>query len=191
MEPVNAPPSKPKLMTAEELYAAGDALEAYELWDGRLQVMESATPYSSMANMALAAAVFRHVQDHDLGWVTDSSGGFIVKRRPDRVLSPDLAFIPNAALGRIPRKGFAEYGPSFVAEVRSPSPSWEKTLARGGIWLDHDVALVWLVDPFERRAVELRQDGSAVLRGPGDALDGAPALPGLRVRLASLFPPRG
>ena len=77
------------------------------------------------------------------------------------------------------------------ALVRSPSQPWEKTVVRGGVWLSHGVAVVWLVDPENRRAVELRQDGRAVLRGPRDVLDGAPVLPGLAVPLADLFPDVG
>jgi Uma2 family endonuclease len=173
------------------LEAAGDAYEDYELWDGRLVVMEPANPYASMANAALTAAVFEHVRSRNLGWVTDSSGGFVVKRSPDRVLAPDLGFVPKAALERLPIKGFAECVPALVAEVRSPSQSWEKTVARGGVWLGHDVSVVWLIDPLERRAVELRPDAIPVLLGEGDALSGAPALPELRVPLTSILPPRG
>jgi Uma2 family endonuclease len=176
-------------ITAEELEAAGAAYEDYELWDGRLQVMESANPYSSMANAALVAAVLEHVKARGLGWVTESSAGFIVKRGPDRVLSPDVAFVPREAMSLPPRKGFAECVPALVAEVRSPSQTWEKTIARGGIWLGHEVAVVWLIDPQKRRAVELRLDDTVVLLGEADSLNGAPALPDLRIPLASLFPP--
>jgi Uma2 family endonuclease len=184
-----APPTP--LMTAEELWAAGEAYEDYELWDGRLQVMEPASTYSSLTNVALAAAVFEHVKKRGLGLVTDSSGGFIVKRRPDRVLAPDLAFVPRDVLPQPLWEGFAECIPTLVAEVRSPSQSWEKTLARGGVWLSHGVAVVWLVDPEKRRAAELRPDGTTLLRAEADALDGAPALPDLRIPLASILPPRG
>jgi Uma2 family endonuclease len=191
MKPMAERPALEPPITAEQLAAAGAAYEDYELWDGRLMVMESANPYASMANAALTATVYAHVMSRGLGLVTDSSGGFIVKRRPDRVLAPDLAFVPREVLAAFPMRGFAECVPTLVAEVRSPSQSWEKTVARGGVWLSHEVSVIWLVDPVERRAVELRADDDPVLLGEADALDGTPALPDLHIPLASILPPRG
>lgn len=189
MKPVARPPALQPPITAEQLAAAGAAYEDFELWDGRLMVMEPAGAYASAANAALTAAVYAHVKARGLGLVTDSSGGFIVKRHPDRVLAPDLGFVPRELLAGFPAQGFAECVPTLVAEVRSPSQSWERTVARGGVWLGHEVSVVWLLDPVERRAVELRPDDDPVLLGEADALDGGPALPDLRIPLASILPP--
>jgi Uma2 family endonuclease len=88
-----------------------------------------------------------------------------------------------------PERGFPEAIPDLVAEVRSPSDSWEYVVSRGGVWIAHGVPVVWCIDPLGRRAVELRQDAPPVLvSATADAsLRGAPVLADLEIPLARLL----
>ncbi len=171
-------------LSAEQfLELALDAPER-ELWDGSMYVREPAGSYSSRVNAELVRRIANHVAERGLGFVTESSAGFVVQRGPDRVLAPDVAFVRN---GRPwPEVGFFEGAPDFAVEVRSPSQTWEATLARGGIWLAHGVRLVWLVDSTQARAVELRPETPPMLLGPEGVLRGQPVLPDLEIRLESL-----
>lgn len=177
------PETKAPLSAEQFLAVAGDLPNA-ELWGGAILVREPAGFYASRVNLLLARRVAEFVEARALGHVGESSAGFVVRRDPDRVLAPDVSFVHA---GRpVPREGFLEGAPDFVVEVRSPRDSWEATLARGGIWLGHEVGLVWLVDSTRPRAVELRLDEAPVVHGPDGVLRGDPILPGLAVPLSSL-----
>lgn len=171
-------------LTAEEFLALAEDERDVELWDGAVVVRDPAGFYASVVNATLVHRIAEFVSRGGLGHITESSAGYVVRRGPDRVLAPDVGFI---AKGReISPRGYFEGVPDFVVEVRSPSGSWEGTLARGGLWLAEGVRLVWLVDSLEPRAVELRPDERPVLVGPDGILRGEPVLRGLEVPLSVL-----
>jgi Uma2 family endonuclease len=97
-----------------------------------------------------------HVRGAGLGHVLGASAGYVVQRGPDRVLSPDVSFLARWRGARLPRVGFVEGAPDLAVEVRSPGDSWTSVIEKGGIWIAHRVAVVWCVDPLERRVVVLR-----------------------------------
>ena len=178
------------LLTAEEL-AADSRYRECELWDGLPVVKEPSGGYSPLIEHELGALLHAHVSPRDLGWVGSPSAGFILRRNPDRLLSPDLAFVPYARLPQWPRRGFAECVPDFVVEVRSPDQTWREILEKGVIWASHGVRVAWLVDPVGRRAVTMKPDAAPVEVGEDGVLEAAPALTGFTVPLAPLFRERG
>jgi Uma2 family endonuclease len=103
------------------------------------------------------------------------------------VLSPDVAFVSAARLPALPERGFLPFAPDFVVEVRSPSDSWLETVKKGGIWLAHDVALVWCVDPPGHRVAVMRQEGPAEIYSLDAVLRAHPVLPRFRLPVAELF----
>jgi Uma2 family endonuclease len=119
--------------------------------------------------------------------VASEGAGFHVRRNPDRVLSPDGAFVSAARLAVAPEQGFCPLAPDFVIEVRSPRDSWLETVKKGGIWLAHDVALVWCVDPPAKRVVAFRQQGPPEVVGAGGVLRAHPVLPRFRIKVSDLF----
>jgi Uma2 family endonuclease len=177
-------------LTAEDLERLDGDHPRAELWDGVLFVREPAAAWHGLVGSAVVAALRAHVEPRGLGWVLDASVGFLVSRRPDRVLEPDASFTSRERMPALPRRGFPALAPDLVLEVRSPGTSAADAYAKGLVWLSHGARVVWLVDPLERRAVVLRADAAPVVADEAGSLDGAPALD-LCVPLARVLPPPG
>jgi Uma2 family endonuclease len=175
-----------RLMTAEELERLDDVQPRAELWDGILFVRDPATPWHGGVAVRIVATLFAHVEARRLGWVFESSVGFLLARDPDRVLEPDASFTSFERMPALPKRGFPLLAPDLVAEVRSPDSSWSDTYAKGLVWIGHGVRVVWLVNPPKREAIVLRPRSDPVLVGPGESLDASPVLD-LRVALDDLL----
>ena len=174
-------------LTAEEFERMGDVLDPCDLWDGTVMVHEPAAPYGDAVCLAVGALVRARVQAFALGWVFGSSAGFQVGTNPDRVLSPDFAFIRRERLRDLPKRGFCKLTPDLVAEVHSPSQTWAYTLERGGIWIAHGARVVWLIDPEARRACEFRPMADPVEIGPDGSLSADPAIEGFSIPMKDIF----
>src|SRR5437764_14286089 len=84
IRPMTAP-ARATLWTAEELSRAGTPYERYELWDGVPVVKEPSGGPHGCIGARLLVRLALYVEARGLGSVWDSSAGFIVARRPDRV----------------------------------------------------------------------------------------------------------
>ena len=177
----------PPLRCAGDLFRAPYQDLDCELWDGTVWVHEPHGGNSGPVSALLIAQLVAHVLPRRLGWVGDAMTGFLLRRRPDRVLVPDVSFTSRARLAVWPRVGLTEAVPDLVAEVRSPGDTWAAVVARGGIWIAHGVRVVWLVDPGERTVTALRSAAEPDFAGPRGTISGAPALPDLQIRVADLF----
>lgn len=175
-------------LTAEDLLRPGNPYPKHcELWDGTLYAAEPSGGPAEVVGARLIAALSHHVDAAGLGWVVGSNQGFLLARDPDRVLSPDAAFVSIASLPTLPARGFIDRAPDFAAEIRSPDDTARALHAKAGVWLGHRVRVVWAIDPIER-TVTVYGPGAdpAVVREP-DAADAAPVLPGFCVSLVGLF----
>ena len=114
-------------------------------------------------------------------------GGFVLRRDPDRVRSPDVWFLSHERLKEVAREGFYEGAPGLAVEVVSPGEEAEGVLAKVLDYLEAGAKAVWLVYP-ELKAVEVYGRGGAgrLLRAH-EALEGGEALPGFRLPLEALF----
>src|SRR5262245_213362 len=176
-----------RLYTAEDLLAAGGPGERCELWDGVMVVREPSELGSDAVAHEVGRLLSNHARARRLGVVPSSNTGFVVARRPDRVLSPDSGFIRRERLAGADFARFVEGAPDLAVEVRSHTERWPDVLEKCGVWIAHGARLVWAIEPRER-LVEVFEPGkpSRELR-PGDLLDGAPVLPDFRVPVAELF----
>jgi len=89
------------------------------------------------------------------GWVTESSGGFVLPNGARR--SPDVAWFPTDRAGvpdRKRRPRFPRFAPDFVVELRSPDDRLSRVRPKMREWVDNGTKLAWLIDP-ERRVVEI------------------------------------
>lgn len=182
--PASHPPAH---MTAAEMLADPAYRKGWEIWDDTPVVRDASGGQSEVCASYLLGALLNYVRPRGVGWVTGSSQGFLVARRPDRVLSPDVAFTSVRRLYVVPESGFIPCAPEFAAEVKSPTDSWNLVVTRLAMWLSHGSLLAWGLDPEARRVTVLRPGKPALLAYPGQTLDLAPVLPRLRVRVASLF----
>jgi Uma2 family endonuclease len=93
------------------------------------------------------------------GWVTESSGGFVLPNGARR--APDVAWFPAGKPGLLDRKKrprFPRFAPDFVVELRSPDDRLSRVRPKMREWVDNGASLAWLVDP-ERRVVEIYRPG--------------------------------
>lgn len=171
-------------LTAEEFFAL--PLERGELVDG--EVREERPPKPEHGR--IAGEVFFRIrlwlEETRLG-VAGVEGGFVLRRDPDRVRSPDVWFLSHERLKEVTREGFYEGAPDLAVEVVSPGEEAEELLAKVLDYLEAEAKAVWLVYP-ELKAVEVYERGGAgrLLRAQ-EVLEGGEALPGFRLPLEALF----
>jgi Uma2 family endonuclease len=156
-------------LKAEEFFAL--PLERGELVDG--EVHEERPPKPEHGR--IAGEVFFRIrlwlEETGLG-VAGVEGGFILRRDPDRVRSPDVWFLSRGRLKEVAREGFYEGAPDLAVEVVSPGEEAEAVLAKVLDYLGAGARAVWLVYP-ELQAVEVYgRVGEGWLLRPGEALEG-------------------
>jgi Uma2 family endonuclease len=107
-------------MTAEQLLEMPDDGYRYELIDGELRQMSPTGTRHAEISAVIARILGNHVTAHRLGKVLTSDPGFILRRGPDTVRAPDVAFIARERVaGGSPRSYFPG-PPDLAVEVISP-----------------------------------------------------------------------
>jgi Uma2 family endonuclease len=175
-------------MTAEQLLELPDDGYRHELIRGELQTMAPAGGQHGQVAFAIGRLVGNHVHENKLGRCYAAETGFVLRRDPDTVRAPDLAFVASAGLSSEPSSGFLDEVPDLVVEVVSPSDRASEVTEKALAWLDYGVRLVWVIDP-RARLVTVHRPGDVIglVRGEKAVLDGADVLPGFRVTLDDLF----
>lgn len=182
-------PGSGAALTAEELFDLPDDGWRHALVEGELQRMTPAGFEHGAVVMNVAVPLGQHVRRRRLGVVCGAETGFVLARRPDTVLAPDVAFVRRE---RIPASGlpaaFWEGAPDFAVEVVSPGDTRTEVAAKAASWLEAGTRVVWVVDPG-RRSVAVHEPGAAPRRlAAADVVDGAPLFPGFRLPVADVFP---
>jgi len=174
-------------ITAEDVLRRGSPWRDCEIWDGLPLVREPSGGWSDTVAARVVGPLVIHVRERDLGWVFLSSQGFLLARKPDRLLAADGAYVSKTRLPSIPRRAFVPLAPDFALEVRSPRDSWEATVEKCGIWIAHGTGVAWAIDPDASKVAVFRADGtSEVCEGTG-TVDAAPVLPDFSLAVADLF----
>ena len=142
-------------LTAEALLAMSSTPGRAELLDGELIRMSPAGFEHGSITLKLAWPIARYVEEHQLGIVCAAETGFLLKRNPDTVRAPDLAFVSQARVDQVgPVKGYWPGCPDLVAEVVSPSDTYSEVQATALAWIEAGCRVVWIVDPKQRRVTE-------------------------------------
>jgi Uma2 family endonuclease len=77
--------------------------------------------------------------------------------------------------------------PDLAVEVLSPDDYAPEVLEKVADWLKAGARLVWIVDPIRANARVYRADGSELLLGLNDSLDGEDVLPDFSYALGRLL----
>jgi len=176
-------------LTAEDLLRlpTGNG-KRYELLDGELIEMAAAGYRHGKDALRIGAIIRNFVVSHHLGDVVAAETGFTLRRNPDHVRAPDVAFI---AAGRLPPGpdpvGFAEIAPDFVVEVVSPGDTATEIQERIDDWLRAGVKVVWAAYSVLKAVVVWRGVGNAERRAGDEEIDAEPAIPGFRCKVSDLF----
>ena len=180
----------PRLITAAELLAMERVPgKRYELIRGVLKEQDvttgdphTATVYFSTFRLGL------YVEANGYGDVRTGEPGYLLRRNPDTVRAPDIAWI---APGRIPpgTTGYPELTPDLCIEVASPSNARADRLLsdKAQMWLHYGAREVWVLNPEDTTLTRYRPNMPPAILSQDDTLDGGDLLPGFSVAVWQLF----
>ena len=177
----------PPLMTAEELLYTNVPHKRTELVRGRLIVHEPPGGRHGYVAANLAFRLSQHVDLTGVGAVFVGDVGFTLRRNPDTVRGPDVAFVRKERLPQPLPSNYLEFAPDLVVEVVSPNDRPGEVLAKVGDWLEAGAGLVWVIDPERRVARVYRADGTEHILEERDQLLGEDVLPGFTCTLATIL----
>ena len=177
-----------KLFTAEELFHLPTVGRRLELVKGKVYEMAPAGGRHGYTAMNTGIIMGGHVRANGLGRVFAAETGFILRRDPDTVRAPDVAFVAQSRLpvDEIP-DSFIELVPDLVVEVVSPGDTRREVQEKIEDWLRAGVSLVWAVYPVTRTATVFRSLDDITHLTERDFLDGEDVVPGFTCPLAELF----
>jgi len=178
--------TRKELTTAEQLLAMGD-IGRCELIDGEVIQMAPAGAQHGGITGQLFGLIWSFVSAHKLRRVFAAETGFIIKRNPDTVRAPDIAFVRSDRLNAPPAAGFFEGPPDLAIEVCSPTDRWSDVLAKIDQWLSAGVTSVWVVDPPSKSVEVYRRDAQPLRYHAGQQLAEEPALPGFVLNVDEVF----
>jgi len=174
--------------TAERFLVLASRLGPSELVAGEVRTMSPAGYRHGLVSQRLGGLLDAYVRRHRLGFVPDAETGFVLRRHPDTVSAPDVAFVSKARHERVgATEAFFPGPPDLAAEVRSPDDRPGEIRAKVRSWLTAGCRLVWVIDPKRRSATVYRQGRPPQQIAPSGTLTGGTVVRGFRVPLANLF----
>lgn len=187
LSPAIAQPKK--LLTAAEALHWHSNEQPTELVNGEIIYIE----HTGEEHADIVGEVFSelraYVCTHDLGKVFTADAGFLLKRDPDTVRVPDVAFISWLRRGRVAyNTGVVPMAPELAVEVVSPSDRMSEVREKIQEYFIYGVKEVWLIEPAVKTITKYL--GSLLhtqILGTDDTLDGGVLLPGFALRVVNLF----
>jgi Uma2 family endonuclease len=176
-------------MTADELLRLPDNGMRHELIDGELHEMPPAGGEHGFVGGSVLGRLHVFLDQHPEvgGALFAAETGFKLRRDPDTVRAPDVAYVCQARLHPARVRGYPEMAPDLAVEVVSPNDTASEIQAKVDDWLRAGVQAVWVLYPANRTAMIYGADGTARLLHADDILQGEPVLPGFTCRLDDLF----
>jgi Uma2 family endonuclease len=172
------------LMTAEQFDALPEEEgRKWELLDGELIEVSSATPEHNLILGRLFALLYSFVRSERLGKLLLETDLAV---RNDSRLRPDMGFFSAETwraieIDRVP----VRHAPDIAFEIISPSETATTINRKVQAYLAWGVHEVWLIYP-ETRTVEVHVPGSARILADNASL-ATTLIPGWRIRISELF----
>ena len=175
------------LLTGEDLWKIVADGSRYELSCGELVAMTPVGIRHLIVASKLDRLLGSYVEEKGLG-VVGPEGGFYLRRNPDIVRAPDVAFISKARLDKegIPDK-FADFPPDLAIEVLSPDDTATEVQKKVEEYLTAGVPLVWIADPAIQRVTVYRSLQDIKILSADQYLDGGDVIAGFRIKVAEIF----
>ena len=187
-----SPQAAKRLLTAEEFYELPEPDEGgrMELVDGEVACMVVSHPHGEFV-AAIIEYLRAFVRMHRLGRVS-TEAGFLVKRNPDTVRGPDVAFLANEDIpaGGIPQTGVVPFPPTLAVEVMSPNDRSDDVTQKVVEYLDAGAKRVWVVAPKTRSVTVNYPDQTSRRLLPGTLLTSEEAgfsVPGFELPVEEIF----
>jgi Uma2 family endonuclease len=173
-----------KLVTAEELLRMPDET-GVELIDGEIRKMSPAGSRHGRIAARIHSSLGPYVEQRGLGATLIAEAGFIIRRNPDTVRAPDLAFVRKERWND--PDGYFPGSPDLAVEVISPNDSYTEVSAKVIDWLQSGVQLVIVIDPAKQKAEIHRSLTTHDFIDIDGSLDGGTVVPGWTLPLRDLF----
>jgi Uma2 family endonuclease len=173
------------ITTAEELLRAGD-IGRCELIRGELHMMIPPGAKHGWIAINLTGPILNHVKANGLGKVYAAETGFLLRRDPDTVRAPDVAFVRSDRPGP-PDRGYYPGAPDLAVEVLSPDDRPGYVREKVSEWLEAGTRAVWVVDPHARTVVVHEANDEPRVFGGADTLPGGDVLPGFELAVGEIF----
>ena len=113
--------------------------------------------------------------------------GYLLAGKPDTVRGPDVSCVGRVRLEGLDESRYIPGAPDLAVEILSPSNRSAEIHAKVADYLAAGARLCWVVDPEQRRVAVYREILSPKYLAPADMLDGGDVLPGLEIKVGSLF----
>src|SRR6185437_14041771 len=110
-----------KPITADQLLEMGSSVRI-ELILGEIVPMSPTGFEHGRITAKLARVIGIFVEERKLGIVVAAETGFLIRRNPDSVLAPDVAFVQSSRY--VATEKYFEGAPDLAIEVMSPSDTW-------------------------------------------------------------------
>ena len=178
-------------LTADDLAAMEEELGAgrHELVEGELQSMAAAFVDHGEVAGEFAGHLWSVATPRRLGKVFGAETGFILRRDPDTVRVPDVAFVRTERLPPLAKRhAFMPEAPDIAVEVASDSDRRRLLPAKIAMDLARGVSLVWVADPLDRTVTVHAPHAEPRVLGEDDVLEAVGVLPGFAVRVGEFFP---
>ena len=180
----SAPP-----VTLEE-YAALPKHPRYELVEGVLVELMTASRDHERTMIRIGRYLDIHVDSHGLGEVYGSNRGYVTgSGSPATSRMPDVSFVSNARLTQPELAGMLYDGaPDLAVEILSDSNTPAEIAQKIDEYLGAGGSAVWVIDIDTRTLTVHTPSAQPVMLTDTDTLDGADYLPGFTCAVADLLP---
>jgi Uma2 family endonuclease len=183
-------PKKVMNLTNDELFdlcAANSDLNIERNANGELIIMSPTGGLTGNRSSRILFALYSWNNQYDVGFVFDSSTGFLL---PDGSMrSPDCSWVSKPrwqSLTRDQQEKFPPITPDFLVELRSPSDDLGGLRGKMNAWIENGARLAWLIDPIDRKGYSFAPERPARELSFDDALSGEDVLPGFFLKLESI-----
>ncbi|MEO8612893.1 MAG: Uma2 family endonuclease [Chloroflexota bacterium] len=179
-----------KLYTIDEYEAfialPKNAERLFELISGEI-VEKVPTQLHGVIAVKTTIRVGGFVEQHNLGYVASEVRHQMPGDEHNARL-PDISFYADTTTPLVDR-GAVPRMPDLAIEIKSPDDSMQEMSDKADYYLLNGSKMVWLIYP-EKRLIEVRTPDDRDLLTDQDILDGGDVLPGFRVTVSELFPPK-
>jgi Uma2 family endonuclease len=182
------PPLKPAEMSGDEFLRLHGDDRGVELVRGMIRRKAMPGARHGQICFRFGAKLGQFLDTNDCGHVFSHDTFVRTDVTPDSYRGPDFQFFRYETLPKgIAPNGIPGIPPDLVVEVRSPSDTWRSMTAKAVEYLNADIKVVILIDPFDPSATVFRSDARPESVKANGTLAVPDLLPGFSLPLAKLF----